>query len=81
MHLFYIYLVFFFGGGGGGAGRWALIQGWVLINFSYLQGGRLFKVGAYWALNRINTVLRSSHEENKVILIKMENPAKKSHTC
>ena len=27
--------------------RWALIRGWVLINFSYLQGGRLFEVGTY----------------------------------
>ena len=24
---------------------WALIRGWVLINFSYLQDGRLFEVG------------------------------------
>ena len=24
-----------------------LIRGWALINFSYLQGGRLFEVGAY----------------------------------
>ena len=41
-----------------------LIRGWALINFSYLQGGRLFEVGAYlrwalirgWVLNQINTV-------------------------
>ena len=26
---------------------WALIRGWALINFFYLQGGRLFEVGAY----------------------------------
>ena len=24
-----------------------LIRGWALINFSYLQGGHLFEVGAY----------------------------------
>ena len=30
---------------GGGQG-WALIQGWVLINFFCLYDGRLFKVGA-----------------------------------
>ena len=37
---------------------WALIQGWALINFFYLQGGRLVKASAYlrWALKRINTV-------------------------
>ena len=39
-------LFFFFLGGGGGEG-WALIRGWALINFSYLQGGRLFEVSAY----------------------------------
>ena len=26
---------------------WALIRGWALINFFYLQGGRLFEVSAY----------------------------------
>ncbi len=39
--------------------RWVLIRGWGLINFSYLQGGRLFEVGAYSRLganNRINTL-------------------------
>ena len=40
------------------------IQGWALIKFSYLQGGRLIKVGTYlrwaliqgWWLSQINTV-------------------------
>ena len=68
MHLFFIF--FWGGGGGhlfeagrlltfptyrvGAYSRWALIQGWALINFSYLQGGRLFEVGTYsrWALIR-----------------------------
>ena len=40
--IFYLFFVFLGGGGGGG---WALIRGWALINFSYLQGGRLFEVG------------------------------------
>ena len=62
-----VHFSFFFGGGEGEGGRWgwALIRGWALINFCYVQGGRLFEVGAYsrwalirgWALNRINTVL------------------------
>ena len=26
---------------------WVLIRGWALINFSYLKGGCLFKVGTY----------------------------------
>ena len=33
---------------------WALIRGWALINFFYLQGGHLFEMGVYsryrWAL-------------------------------
>ena len=33
--------------GWGGVVWWALIRGWALINFFYLQGGRLFEVGAY----------------------------------
>ena len=39
----FLFVCFFLGGGGG----WALIRGWALINFSYLQGGRLFEVDAY----------------------------------
>ena len=35
-------------------GGWALIRGWALINFSYLQDGWALIRG--WALNRINTV-------------------------
>ena len=69
---------------------WALIRGWVFINFSYLQDGRLFGVGAYsgwalirgWALNQINTVLY-------VIIIfegtssskKMDSALTKKHVC
>ncbi len=30
-----------------GGWEWALIRGWALINFSYLEGGRLFEVSAY----------------------------------
>ena len=33
-----------FGGGGGGGWEGAFSRGWSLINFSYLQGGRLFVV-------------------------------------
>ena len=33
-------------GVGGRWGGWALIRGWVLINFFCLQDGRLFEVGA-----------------------------------
>ena len=46
-------LIIFFFGGGGGVGwwwGWALIRGWALINFCYLQGGRLFEVGTYLRL-------------------------------
>ena len=39
------------GGAGGGEGGWAFIRGWALINFSYLQGGRLLEVGAYSRLD------------------------------
>ena len=43
-----VFIYFFLGGGGGGGvGGWALIRGWALINFPYLQGGCLFEVGAY----------------------------------
>ena len=65
MHLFFIYLFFWGGGGGGGghlfeAGHLLTFPTYrlALINFSYLQGGHLFEVGAYsrWALNQINTV-------------------------
>ena len=37
-----LYYFFFLGGEEGG---WALIRGWVLINFFYPQGGRLFEIG------------------------------------
>ena len=48
----------------GAYSRWALIRGWVLINFLGFQGGCLFEVGAYlrwaliprWVLIRISTV-------------------------
>ena len=35
-----------------------VIRGWALIDFFYLQGGRLLRwaLGRGWALNRINTV-------------------------
>ena len=46
-HQFFYFVSF----GGGGGGVWALIRGWALINFSYLQGGRLFEVGAYSRLS------------------------------
>ena len=53
--------IFFFWGGGGELG-WAVIWGWGLINFFYLQGGRLFELGftQSWVLNRINTVFERS---------------------
>ena len=41
-----IYLFFFEGGGCWVVGVGA-IRVWALINFFYLQGGRLFEVGAY----------------------------------
>ena len=38
---------------------WALIQGWVLINFFCLYDGRLFEVRANsWALIQINMVFK-----------------------
>ena len=40
--LFVVVVVVFFWGGGGCWG-WALIRGWALINFSYLQGGSLLR--------------------------------------
>ena len=49
-----VHFIFFWRGGGGHLfeGGWAPIRGWALINFSYLQGGRLltfptFRVGVY----------------------------------
>ena len=40
-----VHFRFFFWGGGGG---------WALINFSFLQDGRLFKVGAYSRLGALS---------------------------
>ena len=40
--------------------EWALIRGLALINFSCLQGGRLFEVGAYL---RLGECLRTSRQK------------------
>ena len=47
---------------------WLLIRGWALINFSYLQDGRLFRG---WALNRINMVFMC--QMNAIITIQLHN--------
>ena len=41
---------------------WAVIRGWALVNFFYLQGGHLFKVGTYSRLGAKSNKYSSYHK-------------------